>query len=138
MLQWTDEEDVVRRANDTDMGLGASVWTRDLAQADRISKQLQAGTVWVNDHLEFRPDAAFGGHKYSGLGSELGISGLKGYCNVQTINQKKNQVRLRSRLDTICPRLFLPVAWRTHVALLRVRCYKYFLFPLPEFFCVQY
>ncbi|KAM5357000.1 hypothetical protein ACJZ2D_016718 [Fusarium nematophilum] len=89
VLQWTDEEDVIRRANDSDMGLGASVWTRDLAQADRISRQLQAGTVWVNNHLEFRPDAAFGGHKYSGLGSELGINGLKGYCNVQTINQKK-------------------------------------------------
>lgn len=85
VLKWDTEEDVIRRANDTDMGLGASVWTRDTAQADRLARKLQAGTVWINSHLELRPDAAFGGHKWSGLGSELGIEGLKSYCNVQTI-----------------------------------------------------
>ncbi|KAF3344027.1 hypothetical protein VD0002_g5236 [Verticillium dahliae] len=88
VLQWTDEEDVIRRANNTEMGLGASVWTRDQAQADRVSRQLQAGTVWINTHLELRPDAAFGGHKLSGVGSELGVNGLKSFCNIQTIHQK--------------------------------------------------
>ncbi|KAM0335215.1 hypothetical protein ACHAQA_000257 [Verticillium albo-atrum] len=88
VLQWTEEEDVIRRANNSDMGLGASVWTRDQAQADRVSRQLQAGTVWINTHLELRPDAAFGGHKLSGVGSELGVNGLKSFCNIQTIHQK--------------------------------------------------
>jgi acyl-CoA reductase-like NAD-dependent aldehyde dehydrogenase len=89
VMQWTDEDEVIRRANNTDMGLGASVWTKDQEQADRLSRQLQAGTVWVNTHMELRPDAAFGGHKFSGVGTELGINGLKSYCNIQTIHQKK-------------------------------------------------
>ncbi|KAM5341357.1 hypothetical protein ACJ41O_014388 [Fusarium nematophilum] len=89
ILKWTDEEDVIRRANSSEMGLGASVWSNDVGQADRISKQLEAGTVWINNHLDLRPSAPFGGHKYSGIGSELGISGLKSYCNMQVINRKK-------------------------------------------------
>ncbi|KAI9162946.1 putative aldehyde dehydrogenase FUS7 [Paramyrothecium foliicola] len=89
ILKWTDEDDVIRRANSSDMGLGASVWSRDVDQAERISKQLEAGTVWINHHSELRPSIPFGGHKYSGLGSELGIPGLKSYCNVQVINRKK-------------------------------------------------
>ncbi|KAH7367425.1 4-trimethylaminobutyraldehyde dehydrogenase [Plectosphaerella cucumerina] len=89
VMKWTDEDEVIRRANNTDMGLGASVWTKDQEQADRLSRQLQAGTVWVNTHMELRPDAAFGGHKFSGVGTELGINGLKSYCNIQTIHQKK-------------------------------------------------
>lgn len=88
-MQWTDEDEVIRRANNTDMGLGASVWSKDLDEADRLARQLQAGNVWINTHMEIRPDAAFGGHKSSGVGTELGINGLKSYCNIQTINQKK-------------------------------------------------
>lgn len=89
VLQWSEEQDVLARANDSECGLGASVWTRDMDQADRLSKRLKAGNVWVNSHMILRPDAAFSGHKLSGVGSELGINGLKAYCNVQTINWKK-------------------------------------------------
>ena len=48
LLTWTDEADVVARANNTKMGLGASVWSNDLEEANRIARQLQAGSVWVN------------------------------------------------------------------------------------------
>ena len=88
-MKWDTEEEVIRRANDTEDGLGASVWSKDLDAADRIAKQLQAGTVWINTHMQLQANAAFGGLKQSGLGTELGAEGLKAYCNVQTIHSAK-------------------------------------------------
>lgn len=89
ILSWSDESEVVARANNTKMGLGASVWTRDLAQGKRIAEQLEAGSVWVNSHMEVNPNAAFGGHKQSGIGSEWGLNGLKAFCNAQTLFLEK-------------------------------------------------
>lgn len=89
VLKWDSEDDVIRRANCSKDGLGASVWSDDSVQADRIAYQLQAGNVWVNTHMQLQPDAAFAGHKQSGIGSELGVEGLKAYCNVQTIYHQK-------------------------------------------------
>jgi len=89
IMSWKDEEDVIDRANNTRMGLGASVWSNDLEEADRIARRLDAGSVWVNAHLEVDPKFAFGGHKESGIGSEYGVGGLKAFCNVQTLHIKK-------------------------------------------------
>lgn len=89
VMTWKDEADVIDRANNTKMGLGASVWATDLEVANRIARQLDAGSVWVNTHLELDPRAPFGGHKESGVGFEWGIGGLKSYCNVQTLYLKK-------------------------------------------------
>ncbi|RYC65866.1 hypothetical protein CHU98_g274 [Xylaria longipes] len=66
-------------------GLGASVWTRDKAEADRIAQQLQAGNVWINCHAEMQPSTPFSGHKQSGIGIEMGVEDLKSYCNVQSV-----------------------------------------------------
>ncbi|KAL4781467.1 aldehyde dehydrogenase domain-containing protein [Aspergillus varians] len=88
-MSWSDEKDVIARANKTKMGLGASVWSNDEEQASRIASKLQAGTIWINTHLEPDARAPFGGHKESGIGSEGGIVGLKAYCNVQTLLFKK-------------------------------------------------
>jgi acyl-CoA reductase-like NAD-dependent aldehyde dehydrogenase len=85
LLSWTDEEDVISRANDTTMGLGASVWTNNIDKATEVARRLQAGTVWINKHFDLSPYATFGGHKESGIGSEWGFNGLKGFCNVQTL-----------------------------------------------------
>lgn len=85
LLTWASEEDVVRRANDTYMGLGASVWTRDASRGRRIAEQLDAGSVWLNAHVEISPLIPFGGHKHSGIGSEWGLSGLRSFCNVQAL-----------------------------------------------------
>jgi acyl-CoA reductase-like NAD-dependent aldehyde dehydrogenase len=85
-MSWKDESEVIARANNSRMGLGASVWTRDLARAEKIGRQLESGTVWINKHLEPVPNAPFGGHKESGIGVEYGISGLQSFCNIQTIN----------------------------------------------------
>ncbi|KAI1481878.1 aldehyde dehydrogenase [Daldinia eschscholtzii] len=85
LMKWSDEADVISRANSTNMGLGASVWSRDLDQAERIGKQLQAGNIWINTHAEIGPKAPFAGHKESGLGVAMGVDGLKAFCNVQSI-----------------------------------------------------
>ncbi|CAK7198832.1 hypothetical protein SEUCBS139899_001499 [Sporothrix eucalyptigena] len=85
LLQWTDEEDVIRRANDTRLGLGASVWSADLAHAAEVARRLEAGNVWVNTHMMSHPSAPFGGHKWSGIGVEGGIDGLKQYCDIQVL-----------------------------------------------------
>ncbi|ETS73195.1 hypothetical protein PFICI_15140 [Pestalotiopsis fici W106-1] len=90
VLKWSDEEDVIKRANNTDMGLGASVWTRDPQQAERIGRRLKAGNVWINCHGEVQPNAPFGGHKQSGIGYEWGVGGLKAYCNAQSIYLKRS------------------------------------------------
>ncbi len=84
-MKWSEEADVIQRANNTNYGLGASVWARDLARAGRIANKLQAGNVWINTHSEIQASTAFAGHKQSGLGSDLGIEGLKGWCNIQAI-----------------------------------------------------
>lgn len=89
LMTWKTEEDVLARANDTKMGLGASVWSKDLEQASRMARQLDAGSVWVNTHLELDPNAPFGGHKESGIGFEWSLGGLKAFCNVQSLFLKK-------------------------------------------------
>ncbi|KAL4778405.1 ALDH-like protein [Aspergillus varians] len=89
VLKWDDEEDVLARANASDSGLGASVWSKDMDRARRIADRLEAGNVWINTHLEASPFAPFGGHKSSGLGTEWGLQGLTGYCNSQTLWVKK-------------------------------------------------
>lgn len=67
------------------MGLGASVWSRNLETAERVARQIQSGTVWINNHFDISPLAPFGGHKESGIGVEWGTNGLKAFCNVQTL-----------------------------------------------------
>lgn len=89
LLKWSDEADVVRRANDTKMGLGASVWSKDLEKAGRMASKLEAGSVWVNTHFELAPYVPFGGHKWSGMGMEWGVVGMKGWCYTQSMWTRK-------------------------------------------------
>lgn len=89
ILKWEHDDEVIARANDSKMGLGASVWSTDLERATAMAKQLEAGTVWVNSHFEVAPGIPFGGHKWSGIGTEWGVNGLKAYCNSQSLWLKK-------------------------------------------------
>ncbi|KAF4995718.1 hypothetical protein FDECE_12711 [Fusarium decemcellulare] len=89
VLEWSDEEDLLKRVNHTIYGLGASIWSRDTEQVERLSRKLDVGNIWINTHMELRPDAAFGGHKHSGIGSELGVEGIKAYCSAQTVHWNK-------------------------------------------------
>ncbi|KAG8741997.1 hypothetical protein FRC10_002114 [Ceratobasidium sp. 414] len=92
LLKWNDEKDVIKRANDTNLGLAASVWGNDLDTVERIALQLQAGTVSMNQFIPFSSVNFFGGHKQSGLGVEGGIAGLKSYSNAQIVTLKKDAV----------------------------------------------
>ena len=82
-------EDAIERANATHFGLSGSVWSRDVSRATEIVSELECGTGWVNQHLAIRPDAPFGGCKWSGIGYENGPWGLAAFTELQTINVVK-------------------------------------------------
>lgn len=85
IMKWSDEDDVIERANALKTGLGASVWSKDLVRAERMARQLSAGSVWVNSHFDVAPNVPFGGHKESGIGMEWGIEGFKHYTNTRSL-----------------------------------------------------
>jgi acyl-CoA reductase-like NAD-dependent aldehyde dehydrogenase len=89
VLKYTDVDDAIRRANDTSYGLGATVWGKDLVRASEVAMQLEAGTVWVNKHLDLPLDVPFGGAKQSGLGVEKGQKGLDEYTQARVVNVGK-------------------------------------------------
>jgi len=86
VMKYKDLDDALARANDTTMGLAASVWTKDLAKGAEVAAQLQAGTVWINHHVGSEADIPFGGFKQSGVGREHGVMGLQSYMEPQIIN----------------------------------------------------
>lgn len=80
-----NEEEAITLANDTQFGLGAAIWSQDLARAQHIANQLEAGFVAINDFVKSDPRLPFGGMKRSGFGRELGEEGIKEFVNVKTI-----------------------------------------------------
>ncbi len=79
------EDEAVRVANDTEYGLGAAVWSRDLNRAERVAARIAAGCIAVNDMVKSDPRLPFGGVKKSGIGRELSHFGLKEFVNVKTV-----------------------------------------------------
>ena len=89
VLKFSDEDDVISRANSTDWGLGGSVWGEDLSKAYALAEKIDSGTVWINKHAELDPTMPFGGSKQSGLGKELGRDGLLEFTQLKIINMAK-------------------------------------------------
>jgi acyl-CoA reductase-like NAD-dependent aldehyde dehydrogenase len=85
ILKFTDVEDALRRANDSNNGLGGSVWSADTQRASELASRLECGTAWVNAHAMIQPNMPFGGVKESGLGVEFGRYGLEEYTNIQSL-----------------------------------------------------
>ena len=82
---FTKPEEVVARANATDYGLAAGIWTRDISKAHRIAAELKAGTVWINCYNVFDAALPFGGYKQSGWGREMGHEALELYTETKAV-----------------------------------------------------
>jgi acyl-CoA reductase-like NAD-dependent aldehyde dehydrogenase len=76
VLSYTNIEDVIERANDTEYGLGGTVWSADANRALSVARRIDSGTVWINTHMMLHPDIPAGGAKESGMGVEMGMEGL--------------------------------------------------------------
>jgi aldehyde dehydrogenase (NAD+) len=87
-IAFDDEDEVVRRSNDTEFGLGGGVWTRDVGRAHRVAKRLKAGSIWVNCYQAMDPALPFGGYKMSGYGKEAGHLHIQGYLNTKAVCMK--------------------------------------------------
>ncbi|MEO0471974.1 MAG: aldehyde dehydrogenase family protein [Bacteroidota bacterium] len=89
IIKYSTVEEAIQKANDTETGLGASVWGDDLSEAAQVASRIESGTVWVNQHGAIHPMVPFGGIKESGYGVEFGVEGLKAVTQPQIISMKK-------------------------------------------------
>ena len=85
VLSFADEREVIERANSSQYGLAAGVWTTNLARAHRVAAELEAGTVWVNTYNMIDPTAPFGGVKESGFGRDLGVDALNSFMHTKSV-----------------------------------------------------
>ncbi|MDB5715001.1 MAG: aldehyde dehydrogenase family protein [Sphingomonadales bacterium] len=86
VLSYDHVEDVITRINDSDYGLAGTVWGKDLDRANAVASRIDAGTIWVNQHLAIDATIPFRGAKQSGFGGELGLEGLKEYTQARIVN----------------------------------------------------
>jgi aldehyde dehydrogenase (NAD+) len=84
-IEFADVDEAIARANDSDYGLAAAVWTRDIKKAHYVARSLQAGTVWVNTYNVYDTAAPFGGYKQSGFGREMSMHALEHYTQVKSV-----------------------------------------------------
>ena len=82
---FSDLDEIAAAANDTEYGLGAGIWTKDISKAHALAKKLRAGTVWINCYNVFDASLPFGGYKQSGWGREMGHEVLEAYTEVKAV-----------------------------------------------------
>jgi betaine-aldehyde dehydrogenase len=92
VFSFDEEDEVVARANDTEFGLAAGVFTRDLARAHRVVGDLQAGTCWINAYNLTPVEVPFGGFKQSGIGRENALDALRHYSQVKSVYVETGRV----------------------------------------------
>jgi betaine-aldehyde dehydrogenase len=84
-LTFFDEDEVIARANDTDYGLAAGVFTRDITRAHRVVAKLEAGTTWINNYNITPIEMPFGGYKQSGIGRENSLTTIGHYTQLKSV-----------------------------------------------------
>jgi betaine-aldehyde dehydrogenase len=85
VLSFETEDEVVARANDTEFGLAAGVFTKDLERAHRVVASLQAGTIWINTYNLTPIEMPFGGYKQSGIGRENSLAAIDHYTQRKAV-----------------------------------------------------
>ena len=86
ILRWRDEADLIARVNRLEVGLTASIWTRDIDRAHRLACRIEAGYVWINDAATHHVGVPFGGYKQSGMGREESIEELLACTHIKNVN----------------------------------------------------
>jgi acyl-CoA reductase-like NAD-dependent aldehyde dehydrogenase len=89
VFKYKTMDEAIRRANNTSYGLGASVWGKNSDELQRVARQLEVGTVWINQHLVRNPFVPASAYKNSGIGVELGEEGVLEFCHIQVIGTQK-------------------------------------------------
>jgi aldehyde dehydrogenase (NAD+) len=84
-IEFADVDEAIARANDSQYGLAAAVWTKDIKKAHYVARRLQAGTVWINTYNIYDTAAPFGGYKQSGFGREMSMHALEHYTQVKSV-----------------------------------------------------
>jgi len=85
ILPFETEEEVLKRANNTEYGLAAGVFTKDLQRAHRMASRLEAGVVYINTYNAFPPELPFGGVKKSGMGREAGMASMEFWTQTKAV-----------------------------------------------------
>ena len=84
-MPYDDLDDLVHKANDTDFGLAASIWSQNISRVLELIPRIKAGTIWVNTHSVLDANMPFGGFKQSGMGREHGRAAIEEYTEPKTV-----------------------------------------------------
>lgn len=101
VIKYSSEDEAIALANDTDYGLSAGVWTRDLVKAQHIARELNAGSIWINDWHMMRTDAPFGGFGQSGHGREFGKYSIDSYVETKSVSMAFETAPCKKNLHRI-------------------------------------
>jgi acyl-CoA reductase-like NAD-dependent aldehyde dehydrogenase len=106
VLDFDTEQEMLELANDTDYGLSVSVWTKDVTRGYNIASRLNAGTVWINEHLIVYPESPWGGFKQSGIGKELSPHAVDEYTRLKHVSFDLTGMKKKPWYGLINPHAF--------------------------------